>query len=401
MPLVGSHYDSRQRRRLSARRKIEQRATTAIAELRDGEPAKIRGVVAAREPLLTSAIGGRECIGYRSIIDDALHDPDFNWTPLVTREVWPSFLVTDPTGSIAVHGPFDMIVDAIDEGLDLQGPNLPPRAYALLGQDEVRMKDLGGPRQFWFRETLLRPGDRVYVIGRPSRGIGPGGPYVMRGTWDEPIVVADDYESVRVLPGAMPSEPPLQLEAPAVHGPSRREIERQETTVIAALRDGERAKVQGVVGAREPLLTSPISGRACIGYRVVIERLAHGSPPVVRREAWTSFLVTDDTGTAAAHGPFSILLDPDDGAWAALPPNVYALLEEAGVPVSDMFSRKEEFRFKETLLEPGDRVTVVGLPSLEIDQHGRGSFRSPPRLFVLRGSDEEPVAVTEDEETIG
>jgi hypothetical protein len=80
---------------------------------------------------------------------------------------------------------------------------------------------------------------------------------------------------------------------------------------------------------------------------------------------------------------------------------VYALLEEANVPFSDGFGREQEFRFKETLLEPGDRVSVVGRPVLEIDPAGQGSFRSPPRLFVLRGSDEEPVAVTEDKEPAG
>jgi hypothetical protein len=395
VPLVGGWYTSPQRRRLLARRPIEQRATTAIAALKEGEPAKIRGVVAAREPLLASAIGGQACVGYRARIEE----PHDTWAAeILSREAWSSFIVKDETGTVVVEGRLEILIDASDGA-----QALPPRAFELLKQDDVRMNDLWGARQFAFRETLLKVGDRVCVVGRPSRGGDPAAPWVMRGIWYEPIVVADDYESLRALPAGAPSALPLQLEAPVARGPSRREIDRQATTTIATLREGgdEPAKIQGVVAAREPLLTSPVSGRACIGYRIIIEGLGPGSPPVVRREAWPSFLVTDDTGTAAAEGPFSILLDPDDGGWTALPPQVYALLEEAGVPAADMFARDEGFRFKETLLEPGDRVSVVGRPSLEIDQAGRGSFRAPPRLFVLRGSEQEPVAVTEDAEPIG
>jgi len=188
MPAVGTWYSSRRRRRASARRAIERRAVTAIATLREGEPARIRGVVAAREPLLTSPISGRACIGYQVIIDDRSHHPDFEWIPLVDREVWPSFLVTDETGTMAVQGQLQMLVDPSDGG-----PNLPAEAYALLQADDVRMKDLWGPRQFWFRETLLKLGDRVSVVGRPSLEVDRRLP-VMRGSDDQPVVIIDDDE---------------------------------------------------------------------------------------------------------------------------------------------------------------------------------------------------------------
>ena len=191
-------HGSRRRRRKAARRPIERRATTTIAGLREGEQTKIRGVVAAREALLTSPIGGRTCIGYRAIIDDVTHDPAFVWTPLVSREAWPSFLVEDETGTVAVQGAVEILVDPSDSG-----ENLPSRVYDLLAEDKVRMKDLWRARRFWFRETLLKVGDRVSVVGRPTLEIDPAGQgsfrepprlYVMRGTRDEPVVVIDDDE---------------------------------------------------------------------------------------------------------------------------------------------------------------------------------------------------------------
>jgi hypothetical protein len=220
----------------------------------------------------------------------------------------------------------------------------------------------------------------------------------MRGSYNEPIVVIDDDEPAGSLAARMPPVLRPLSEAPVVHGPSRREIEKQERVAIAALREAEPVRIRGVAAAREPLVTSPVSGRACIGYRITIHKGPEGSTVhgvlAVKREHWPSFLVEDDTGKAAVQGPFSILLDPDDGAWANLPASVYALLEEANVPLD------KEFRFQETLLEPGDRVSVVGRPSLEIDAAGRGSFREPPRLFVLRGSEADPVVVIDDEEPV-
>jgi hypothetical protein len=400
LPVLGSWLEQRARR--SPRLAIEQRQITAIAALREGEPARIRGVVTAREPLLASAIGGQSCVGFRATINEKAQDPPEGWSPLVSREGWSSFLVADGTGSVVVEGRLQVHLDVDDGGFDL-----PPAAYALLEEDQVRMRDLWGPRYFRFQERLLRVGDRVSVVGRPSLEIDPGGRglfresprlQVMRGTPWEPVVVMDDDEAVGAL--LAPPAPVVPLEeAPPARGPSRRTIEKRESTSIAALEEGGSAKIRGVAAAREPLLTSPVSGRACIGYRITIHQRkavhVEDGVLVVRREAWPSFLLTDDTGTAAVEGPFSILLDPDDGAWASLPPSVYALLEEAKVPL------EKEFVFRETLLAPGDRVAVLGRPSLEIDPAGRGSFREPPRLYVLRGSEDEPTAVIDDEEPVG
>jgi hypothetical protein len=377
-------------------RQVEARAITAIAALRAGEQARIRGVVVAREPLLKSAIGGKPCVGYQATIHDA-QDPAL----LVSREGWSSFLVTDETGTVAVEGRLEALLDSDDGGVEL-----PPAAYPLLAEDGVRMRELWGPRQFRFRERLLCVGDRVSVVGRPSAaGDSRGGSrdtsparQVMRGSAYDPVVVMDDDEEVGKLRAQPPPLVPIQ-EAPRVGGPSRRAITERQSTAIAALNEGEPAKISGVVSAREPLVISPISGRACVGYRIAIHQRPEAHPEhtgvlVVRREAWPSFLVRDDSGTAVVDGPFSILLDPDDGGWTNLPASVYTLLQEANVPLD------KEFAFRETLLAPGDRVAVVGRPSLEIDPAGQGALREAPRLFVLRGSEEEPVAVIDDEPAV-
>lgn len=386
------------------RRQIEGREITAVSALREGVPARIRGVVAAREPLLMSKIGGQTCVGYRASIFEPFGDTSGRERERVwSGEGWSSFLLVDETGAVAVKGRLQMVFDPDGGALDL-----PSAGYALLAKDQVRMNDLWRPRNFQFREKLLRVGDRVSVVGRPTREVGaaaggsspePSAQFAMTGTTYDPVVVMDDDEVVRALLTQPPPVAPIR--EPRVHGPSRQAIAERATIAIAALAEGKPVKIRGIASARETLLTSPVSGRSCIGYRITIERLRHGASPVVRREAWPSFFVADDTGTAAVEGPFSILLDPDSGGWADLPPSVYALLEEARVPVTGRFGRSEEFQFHETLLQVGDRVVVVGRPSLRVDPAGQGSSREPPRLFVLEGSEEHRVAVVDDEEPIG
>jgi hypothetical protein len=198
MPIAGSLSSERAARRLSLRRAVEQRETKPIAALRDGELAKIRGVVRAREALLTSPISERACVGYRVLIDDVTHDPDQLVNGLVRREAWSSFLVEDETGSVAVQGSLDV---AIDPSAFASETPLPPGVHALLAEEKVRTWDLFRPRRFWYREWLLKPGDRVSVVGRPRLQVDPAGRasfreeprlHVMAGTPGEPVAVTDD-----------------------------------------------------------------------------------------------------------------------------------------------------------------------------------------------------------------
>jgi len=105
-------------------------------------------------------------------------------------------------------------------------------------------------------------------------------------------------------------------------------------------------------------------------------------------------LLTDDSGTAIVEGPFEFELDPDDGAWANLPPEVYAILDEAKVSLTELGSDRQ-FRFQEALLKAGDRISVLGRPTLEVDP-GTGSRRTPPRLFHIRAMDDDPVVLADE-----
>src|SRR5262245_24770058 len=174
-------------------------------------------------------------------------------------------------------------------------------------------------------------------------------------------------------------------------------LEGIKTTSIATLQPDERAKVAGVVAARDYLLKSPISGDAWIGFRVIVET---NLGILAKREACGAFTLTDGTGTAGIDGPFQIALDPDDAAWANLPPAVFALLqEEMGRDAWAVISSEREVRFQEALLKPGDRIAVLGRATMEIDPAGHGSYREAPMLIHFRGTDDQPVVIVDVEDT--
>jgi hypothetical protein len=183
---------------------------------------------------------------------------------------------------------------------------------------------------------------------------------------------------------------------------ARRAVKEMKATAIAALREGELAKVTGVVSSRDPLLTSAVGRQACVGYSVIVETRGIIVEPwrlLAERKTCATFSIADDSGTAVVEGPFLLALEPDDAAWANLPVSVHALLwEELGKIASAYTGGENELHFQEALLMPGDRVSVVGCAAMEIDPAGRGSYRDPPMLFHIRGSEDEPVVIADEEE---
>ena len=100
-------------------------------------------------------------------------------------------------------------------------------------------------------------------------------------------------------------------------------------------------------------------------------------------------------------GTVAIALDPADGAWTNVPRGVLnsparkLLHEMASSRVSNDLADRE-IRYQEALLRPSNRVGVFGRATMEIDPAGRASFRDPPMLNHMTGSEDDPVIVAHD-----
>jgi hypothetical protein len=185
---------------------------------------------------------------------------------------------------------------------------------------------------------------------------------------------------------------------------ARRVLERLPGKRLWDVRDGDLVRVTGIVKRLREMVVSPVTGRSCLGFRYVIEERSSsvGEWHIVAQESTcVSFELVDEGVEATVEGPFLFGLDFDDrgDVWANLPPGLFGVLERARIPLSGPLGGEKEFRFREAVLRPDDRIMVAGGISIEIDAGGRrASFRGPPLARRIRGTPTDPVALADADE---
>ena len=184
---------------------------------------------------------------------------------------------------------------------------------------------------------------------------------------------------------------------------ARRLLERAPAKRLWDVRDGDRARVTGVVRRLRETVMSPVTGRNCIGFRYVIEERASGGDwrVVAQESTCVAFELVDEGVEATVEGPFLFGLDFDDrgDVWANLPLGLFGVLERARVSLSGPFGGEKEFRFREAVLRQEDRIMVFGAISIEVDRAGRrAALRGPPLACKIRGTAADPVALADADE---
>src|SRR5579862_267663 len=88
------------------------------------------------------------------------------------------------------------------------------------------------------------------------------------------------------------------------HDPTLKPLSKLPRARLNLMRDGERARVHGVARAHGAPLTAPLTGRACVYWRVALERAADQS-----LDRWSvaaaapMFFVDADGASALVHAP--------------------------------------------------------------------------------------------------
>ena len=159
----------------------------------------VTGVVGVRGQMTTSPIGQRSCIAFRLVVEAKEYNGSGEaWNAVLIREACAPFSIADETGSAAVEGPFLIGLDPDDGGW----ANLPPTLFALLEQARVSLAGRwGGDKEFRFSEAVLKPRDRISVLGRAWHEVDPAGESAgfrkppmllhLKGSGDDPVVIAD------------------------------------------------------------------------------------------------------------------------------------------------------------------------------------------------------------------
>jgi len=169
---------------------------------------------------------------------------------------------------------------------------------------------------------------------------------------------------------------------------------------LGAIGAGDRVRVRGVARRGQERRISPITGRECIGYRVVVdERLEEQWRTVLEKADCAPFELHAEGFTAQVDGPFLFGLEMDEGREDAdVAPGILDSLERYGVSRVDEFGRTRKFRLVEARLEEGDPIHVLGRAALSVDQRGhRESPRGLPILRVISGTEREPTVLADAE----
>jgi hypothetical protein len=162
---------------------------------------------------------------------------------------------------------------------------------------------------------------------------------------------------------------------------------------VADVPDGKICRIDGIVGEYASTLRAPLSGRACVYYMVLVEESGR---------TWTeregvAFGLEDASGRAVidpSSARVALLLDhrEDLKALRDATPQQDAVLLRHGYDVRGA----GDLIFYEAVIAVGERITVVGAGSRELDgaSDRESGFRDPPATRLrVKGSDTEPLCI--------
>jgi hypothetical protein len=205
------------------------------------------------------------------------------------------------------------------------------------------------------------------------------------------------------------------------HQQRLRELGQVDPTRIADAKDGEMVRIVGVLRAlprAEGLLRAPLSGREGAHWDVrVLEYVSRGKSGSYverfRESASQPFLLEDESGRAiveTAKFQCAIVRDQNlrSGTFQDATPEMEAMLGRHGYTSTNMLGLNRGFRYEEGVLEPGERVTVLGRARWEDDPDDvdaareRGGYRgtAQKRRLVIEASSR-PVRASDDPKVTG
>ena len=191
---------------------------------------------------------------------------------------------------------------------------------------------------------------------------------------------------------------------------------------LPAVPNGTRVRLYAVARSTEASLASPVMGRPCIAYRLVVER--PGRQQVLERTACAPFLAQDGDVTISVEGPFAVVLDSayewefgtdvQRRLWHLLDADEVARRRAGGSTLRRLLRtwlapdpgwpgepamrdgvHRQDYRYFEALIQPGDRISIEGFASMTVDPAGeRAGLREPPLLYTIAGTPERPAIIS-------
>ncbi len=182
---------------------------------------------------------------------------------------------------------------------------------------------------------------------------------------------------------------------------------------IASFSEAEPSKIVGTLAYVSAPLISPLTGRRCAYYEVLVEeydgRGASGDwSTLIHETKGQSFALEDESGRAIVDPQYchtAIVVDSHTKSGTFNDPTQVerAYLESHGRDGQGWVFNKT-LRYKEGILEAGEELAVLGRGTKEPDPDGvasvGGGYRSgPPMRLRMRGTQSEPLLISDEPST--
>lgn len=182
---------------------------------------------------------------------------------------------------------------------------------------------------------------------------------------------------------------------------------------VADAQEGQLVRIVGTLRAHRETLVSPLAARTCAHFDVLVEeRVKSGKNSswrtLFREHDSRDFVVEDESGRVIVDtGGLEVALVQDhhqrSGTFEDASPELEALLARNGHTSTGFFGMNRTLRYREGVLEPGERVSVLGWAHWEDDPEGErdlsaAAYRTATRKkrLVLQPSAESPVRASDD-----
>jgi hypothetical protein len=179
---------------------------------------------------------------------------------------------------------------------------------------------------------------------------------------------------------------------------ARSSLRRQGRTSIREARGGDAVKVVGAVRHLRAPLRSPLGDLPCAGYEVVIEAWGElGWTELAREEHTSDFLVDDGTAVALVKASGADLalarrLVPADGEAYPRIVDLVARHDHEGLDRYVLVPGTHALRFREAIIQEGDRVAVRGVGCWERDPAAY-TYRDLAERLVVRAPQGDRVLI--------
>ncbi|MFB6319611.1 hypothetical protein [Saccharicrinis sp. FJH54] len=188
----------------------------------------------------------------------------------------------------------------------------------------------------------------------------------------------------------------------------KRKLKKTKSRPILSFNSGETAKISGKIEIVGEALQAPLSGRKCAAYMVLVEqKVSNGKSThwrtIIKEEKACRYVIRDGYKCAwVNHNNCKSYIVQDknyrSGLWNDATPELENFLNLHGYKSENILGLNKTVRYKEGVLENGERVAVAGKGEWKFSNLV-GIPDEYDRLLVFDSANGHPVYLSDDPDT--